>query len=126
MNETLEKIKARYAAIEREADGFGRLIGVRRLRPSEQVKIMEMTVNRDPETIGYLNICASVCEVDGLPIIFPKNRDELDATVNMLDQEGVSAASTAMVRLRSDLQPNSADTIEEQVKKSPPTPEISA
>lgn len=37
-----EIIKERYSRIEREADSFGRIIGVRRLRMSEQIDINGM------------------------------------------------------------------------------------
>jgi hypothetical protein len=40
-----QEIIGKYSQIEREADALGRLIGVRRLRISEQIKISEMTPN---------------------------------------------------------------------------------
>ncbi len=44
--QTESEIKiARYQTVEKEADGFGRLIGVRRLKPSEQTKLAGMTAD---------------------------------------------------------------------------------
>jgi hypothetical protein len=116
--------KERYKAIEREADSLGRIIGVRRLRPSEQAKIAGYTpdlsgsekqkvVNDDGTTIefdfphrGPFQIAASVCEirVDGelARIPFPRNRAELDSIYDRLDIQGLQAAVTAMTRLNAD------------------------
>lgn len=104
---------ARYRKVEREADEMGRIIGVRRLRPSEQGKLQGMTADLtgheivktdDGQQISVSHrtpyVCAAaVCEIDGLPVPFPKNRGELDAIYDRLDYEGVKAAATAMARL---------------------------
>jgi hypothetical protein len=39
MSTESEIILARYKAVEKEADAFGRVIGVRRLKPSEQTAV---------------------------------------------------------------------------------------
>lgn len=107
--------KARYSTTEKEADDMGRVIAVRRLRLSQQTKINGMT----EELTGFdeikgpdggeavrlshrvpLIIAASVCEIDGVEIPFPRNRGELDAIYDRLDTEGVAAAGRALVRLQ--------------------------
>jgi hypothetical protein len=105
---------ARYRQIERETDVFGRRIGVRRLRPSEQGRLQGMTADlsgtedvENPETHELMRvshktpyfIAAAVCEVDGRPVPFPRNRGELDAIYDSLDIEGITAAAKAMVVL---------------------------
>lgn len=108
-----EVILARYKTVEKEADSLGRLIGVRRLKPSEQTKIAGMT----PELTGYdeavgpdgnkiqishrapLVLAASVCMINDTPISFPRNRGELDAIYDRLDAEGLTAAGAAFGRL---------------------------
>lgn len=104
---------ARYNTIEKEADDFGRLIGVRRLKPSEQTKVAGMTsdLTGSDEVAGSENekvfvphrlpllIAAAVCMIDEARIPFPRNRGELDAIYDRLDAEGLAAASRAMVRL---------------------------
>ena len=45
--------KTRYTESAQEADDFGRLIVVRRLRPSEQAKIEGMTV----DLAGFIDEC---------------------------------------------------------------------
>lgn len=107
---------ARYSAVEKEADDFGRVIGVRRLKPSEQTKLVGMTsdvVGDDDYTspddgsvikVSHrlpLMIAAAVSMIDEARIPFPKNRGELDAIYDRLDAEGMAAASRAMVRLTS-------------------------
>lgn len=112
--------RARYTAIEREPDAMGRVIGVRRLRPSEQMKISGLTPELvgsdeieavDPDTgektgeqikVSHrlpLQVAASVCEIDRVYIPFPKSRGELDAIFDRLDLEGMSAAMKAFARL---------------------------
>jgi len=110
-----EEILNRYRHIERAADSRGRIIGIRRLRPSEQSKIVGMT----PDLGGYdlvpslddetrvqrlshrmpLMMAASVVEVDGNPIAFPRNRAELDAIYDQLDGEGLTAIVECATRL---------------------------
>jgi hypothetical protein len=113
-----EVILARYSTVEKEADKLGRIIGVRRLKPSEQTKISgmcsdltgseEVVADDTGEKIFIphrmpLLIAASVCliiDYEGEKRIpFPRNRAELDAIYDRLDVEGLTAASTAMGRL---------------------------
>jgi hypothetical protein len=108
---------ARYSTVEKEADDFGRVIGVRRLKPSEQTKFAGMTadITGHDETMGHeglmvqvshrlpLLITASVCLIDEARIPFPRNSGELYAMYDRLDAEGLAAASRAMVRLNQTL-----------------------
>jgi hypothetical protein len=103
----------RYKTVEKESDDFGRVLGVRRLRPSEQTKLAGMTadltgsdeaIGPDGEKVSVshrlpLMIAASVCMIDEIHIEFPRNRGGLDAIYDRLDAEGIAAASRAMVRL---------------------------
>lgn len=108
-----EVILARYKAVEKEADKLGRLIGVRRLKPSEQTKVAgycaELTGHDEvtgsdgnkvqiPHRIPLL-IAAAVCLIDDSHIPFPRNRGELDAVYDRLDAEGLTAAGAALARL---------------------------
>jgi hypothetical protein len=90
-----EEFAQRYSRIEREADAFGRIVGVKRLRPSQQTRISEMTPGLDgdaemsvlDETDAevtmkiprrlQMNVAAAVCEIDNTPIPFAKTRGEL-------------------------------------------------
>lgn len=113
-----EEFVQRYTKIEREADSLGRLIGVRRLKPSQQARITEMTPGLDGETemkvldeaTGQektisisrrlqITLAAAVCEMDNNPIPFPKTRGELDAIYDRLDREGIEATMIAYGRL---------------------------
>lgn len=107
---------ARYQTVEKEADEFGRVIGVRRLKPSEQIRVTEYTselsggeevTGPDGEKFTFthrmpLIVAASVCMIDDAPISFPKSRGELDAIFDRLDNEGITAASTALGRLNAN------------------------
>lgn len=104
---------ARYGAVEKEADKFGRVIGVRRLKPSEQTKLSGLTADLsgademtneagDKVAVPHrmpLMIAAAVCMIDEARIPFPRNRGELDAIYDRLDAEGIAAAGAALVRL---------------------------
>jgi hypothetical protein len=85
---------ARYQKVEKEPDGLGRVIGVRRLKPSEQTRVA-----------GY---CADLTGYDEDPVPFPRNRAELDSIYDRLDQEGVAAAGAAVARLADVDLPNGA------------------
>lgn len=114
---------ARYSEVQKEADQFGRMIGVRRLKPSEQTRLAGMTSDingydeietEDGQKIQVshrmpIMIAAAVCLIDDVRIPFPKSRGELDAIFDRLDAEGMAAASRAVVRLTE-----SSDTPEDQ------------
>lgn len=109
-----EELIQRYSRVEREADVFGRLIGVRKLKVSQQTKVAEMTpglegnseVRLPDDTVIRISrrstmlIAAAVCEVDGVSISFPRNRGELDAIADRLDEEGLAAAVMAYTRFQ--------------------------
>jgi hypothetical protein len=132
--------KLRYRQIEREADSYGRIIGVRRLRPSEVTRLVGYT----PELGGYdtsevfdeetgttrviqvphrgaLIIAAAVCElaVDGqeAKLPFPRNRKELDALYDRLDGPGLNAAVKALGRL-SEEEKRDEESIVDSAKNS--------
>lgn len=104
---------ARYSKIAKKADKMGRVIGVRRLKPSEQTRLSGMTAdltgadevfgpNDEKISIPHrmpLMIAAAVCMIDGVHIPFPRNRAELDSIYDRLDAEGIAAASEGVVEL---------------------------
>lgn len=117
---------ARYGTVEKEADDFGRVIGVRRLKPSEQTKVAGMTadltgyeeaMNPKGEMVRVshrlpLMIVAAVCMIDEAPIPFARNRGELDAMWDRLDVEGLAAAGRATARL------NPPDAVEDPLAEA--------
>jgi hypothetical protein len=119
---------ARYKEVAKEGDELGRVIGVRRLRPSERSKFQSMTA----ELSGYetlkndagddiqishrlpLLIVACVCSInDGVTgdvmIPFPRNLAELYAMQDRLDDEGLKAAAQAFAKLNPAPPPEHAD-----------------
>jgi hypothetical protein len=131
-----DEIKARaerYNRIEKEADSLGRIIGIRRLKPSEEMRITGLTADLDgfnqalgengdtiqvPKRAPYF-VCAMVCEVDGFPFTMPKTRGELDAVYDRLDKEGIEAAMKAYIRLEGADKPEeepSAETVIDEAK----------
>ena len=112
----LEFRRARYAHIERETDRLGRVIGVRRLKLSERTRLTSMTpdlggldeMQREDGTVTLIpqraqyHIVAMVCQINDAMIPFARNRGELDAILDRLDQEGIEAAGAAVNRLMAD------------------------
>lgn len=116
--EEIEARRAKYNRIERAVDEMGRTIGVKMLKPSQRTRVEELAPGLDgynvivdddraSKTYGRelkipkivnLMVAAAVCEIDGSPITFAKNRPELDAILDRLDTEGLTAANEAMSR----------------------------
>ena len=109
----------RYNRIERATDSTGRMIGVRRLKPSQQLRVQEMAPGLDGAVSvtvesadgnrvieiprnSPLVIAASVCEIDSSPIPFAKSRAELDAILDRLDTEGLAAAGEALAKFAEE------------------------
>lgn len=114
--EILERQKA-YNKVERVVDDYDRSIGVKRLRPSQQLLIQEMapglegnTPVQDDETgetfqmprISPLILAASVCEMDGATITFPRNRAELNSILDALDGVGLRAVAEGLAKLTAE------------------------
>ena len=108
---------AKYNRVERVSDSLGRVIGVRRLKPSQQLKVEElagnltgtvtMTDDRTGATVEVprrfpLMIAAAVCEIDETPVPFPKTRAELDAVLDVLDEEGMAAVVEAFGKINEE------------------------
>lgn len=108
-----EAILNRYKDREKEPDSRGRIITVRRLKPSEQTKVAgycadltgydeitgpDGTMTRIPHRMPLM-IAAAICKIDDLHVAFPRSRAELDANYDWLDAEGLAAAGVAVARL---------------------------
>jgi hypothetical protein len=94
-NTALEKIRAKYQKKETVSDNFGRIIVARRLTTSQQIVVREMAASGDPAVVGILTLAASVESIDGGLFPFPKDRKELNATLDALDDPGLEALSKA-------------------------------
>lgn len=120
MSESDDIINGRRSKVAHETDRLGRVIGVRLLKPSQETRVIAMTVDLDgemgvpdpanpgerlkiPIRAGYM-IAAQVCEIDGAPIPFARNRNELDAVFDRLDEEGLEASAKALAGLRLEIQ----------------------
>lgn len=110
---TLAEIKETYQKIERVADSVGRMIGVKKLKVSQQLRLNELTPMLDgsieltkPDGSKlemprrtYPMLAASVVEINGNPIPFPKTRGELDSMIDELDEPGLLAVVIALAKL---------------------------
>lgn len=118
MSTASEEILARYKKRESETDAFGRLITVRKLRPGEQVALMRMGDTEVTPAINTMTVGASVCKIDDLDYTFPKNIGELNAVLNVLDEEGLFAATNAFIRIQGLNKDEDAEGTSEQTAKN--------
>ena len=101
-----DEILARYSKKEVEADTLGRLISVVNLKFSERLTIRRWAETDDGLALAYMGAAAAVREIassDGKPPVifpFPRSFAELNSTIDILDDEGMTAAMTASIRLR--------------------------
>jgi hypothetical protein len=123
-----QEYTSRFKQIEREPDSLGRIIGVGRLRISQQVMISEMTPALDGETEMNSGtgrafkmsrravpvVAASVREIDGHALPFPKTRRDLDGRMDLLDEPGIQAAVVALARLGGATSTNEPDQVEDE------------
>lgn len=127
-SEEIEARHKKYSATQTAADSLGRLISVRRLKPSQQLTIeglasdlMGSMVIIDPSTGREievprnmpLKLAATVVEIDGNPVTFPKTRPELNALLDRLDDEGMGAVAEALSKFGV---PDSVEDVEAQTK----------
>ena len=126
---------ARYQQKEKVADKWGRIISIQRLKQSQMEKIQGFTSDlqgvtkiTNPDTgeessiprNWRLILAAHVREIDENPLPFPRNREELDAILDRLDEEGMEAAATAFSKLMTNVEPS--EDVVEQAKNVVRTP----
>lgn len=93
-----DELKNRFRETVQEVDARGRAIVVGRLKLSQQSRLFEMT-ERSVNQVMYA-VVASVRQIvddkgDPTPLAFPANTAEVLARLDMLDREGLVAASKA-------------------------------
>lgn len=117
-----QEITSRFKHVERVADARGRIIGVGRLRISQQIKVSEMTpglagddefANPDGSTYKVSRrvlplLAAAVREIQNpgqekFMVQFPRNRAELDSLMDLLDSDGFAAVLEANLKLNQDI-----------------------
>ena len=121
-----EEYTERYKKIERRSDIFGRVIGVGRLRESQKLRIVGMTSDlegseklKGPDGVEFEvyhrtkpMLAAMVREIDGHPYPFPRNRAELDALIDKLDEPGFTAIVDAISVLNGSIPASSNEDVD--------------
>lgn len=79
-------------------DVQGRTLRVKRLSAVEKMRLAKALgeFNTNELYANYGWIAAAVREIDGLPVVFPMNNLQLEATVQRLDDDGMDAAMRAV------------------------------
>ena len=122
---TKQDILDRYTKKEMIADTLGRMIGVVNLRFSERLAIRRLAETEDSTALACMTAAAAVREVSTegqAPIIypFPRSLEQLNAVIDVLDEEGMTAAMEAVLKLRGF-----AEGGDDTAKKSQTTPDSS-
>ena len=102
---TKQDILERYTKKEMIADKLGRMIGVVNLKFSERLAIRRMAETQDGLALAQMLAGAAVREIstDGRPPIiypFPRTLEQLNAVLDILDDEGMAATMEAWFKLR--------------------------
>jgi hypothetical protein len=101
----LEQIRAKYDKTETVSDDYGRVIVCRRLNTPQSIAVREWMANAtsfDTTVYGTLTLGAMVAKIDDLIFPFPKNRQDVDATLGVLDEAGIAAVLKAYVKFSGD------------------------
>ena len=93
----IDSIKQRYSETAQEIDKLGRAILVGRLKPSQQMKAAEMAGSE--ATAQTVRLVCSLRGIDLNTFAFPRSRAEVDARIDMLEDEGLEALVKATMQL---------------------------
>ena len=101
---TMKELRERYTRTETEIDAAGRQITVGLLKPDQRYRVLEMTESQNAYVLMPMLQASAVRKIvdnEGKEMIFapPRNRGDVDIIINVLDDEGMVAASKAMARL---------------------------
>lgn len=81
-------------------DAKGRSITVKKIAPLDRMRLFKAVGplnSQNQQYLGYAILAASVTAVDGDPRPFPTNELQVEATVQMLGDEGMEAVGQAHV-----------------------------
>jgi hypothetical protein len=98
-------------------DARGRQLEVRKLKPLDRLRLVEM-IGADNALnqpyLGYATLAASVVAIDGKPVRHLSSKLALEAVVQQLDDDGLNAVGEAFKKLYGDAV--SADESQAQLK----------
>ena len=104
VNTASEDVIKKAAKTKTVISADGLTLVVRRLGPLQRMKLADVVgpmSAQNPAYIGTAAIAASIVSIDGEPIPFPANKRELEAIVQRLDDDGISAAGDALAELNN-------------------------
>ena len=84
-------------------DARGRIIKVRQLNALEHYRLTQVSAaSGNPATANYEIMAASVIEINGVPEHFPTKKNNLEATIGILDFDGLEAVAAALKELAGE------------------------
>lgn len=99
MSETTEKRKQpTEASVVTVVDSLGRQIKARRLDAMSNLDLFEAVGGANADNRRYMAmamLCATVTEIDGVPVVFPRTREQVRSSVKRVGDEGMDAVLAA-------------------------------
>ncbi len=86
-------------------DRTGRTISLRRVGVVEQLRLFKVVgpeLSENRAYIGLARVAASVAEIEGIPIPFPSSEVSIEAVLERLGEEGVSAVAARFLEPSSE------------------------
>lgn len=109
------------AAVTTVPDPSGRQIGVRRILPLDRMRLFEVVGpdnSKNEAYLGYASLAFHVSSIDGDPVPRPATKAQLEALVQRLGDDGLTAVGEAVAAL---YEPPAADP-EQTLKNASGTP----
>ena len=79
-------------------DAKGRALTVKEMDPADQLDLFEACAKNSGNSawVGMALLVCSVTMIDGLPVLMPRNPDEVKALARRLGTEGITAVAKAL------------------------------
>ena len=85
-------------------DSKGRSISVKEMDPADQLDLFEACARNSTNNawVGMALLVCSVTALDGVPVMMPRNPDEVKALARRLGSDGIAAVAAALNATQTD------------------------
>ena len=95
----LNEIREKYAKTEKVVDKYGRIITVGLLTTSKRTMVRKWAGTDDVVVLAPMTFAAAVRAINDLPYTFPRSEVELQAVMDMLDDDAIISIAQAYDKL---------------------------
>lgn len=109
--------------MEQVTDAKGRKLTLRKITVLDQVRLLRAIGPAQSSNEPYVNIvtmAASVSDIGGVPLPFPRNEAQIDAAIERIGDEGFVALTVSMKAEIAALEAAAADAIADAGGKEDP------